>query len=278
MKTERTDFSFKQSRILIVEDNRINQLLVKNVLKNFGFSNYDAAENSTDAFKKLSENNYDIILMDIQMPGMDGFEITREIRTKLSKKLGPVPIIALTGDGSENEREKARTAGINDYIVKPYDPEELYSILLKHLGKDEVVVPLSGYEKKTAKVKNTDSSNHQSGMELDFLEKYTGGDLKITMQLIELFLNEVPEANRKLEKLIPEANWKEVHAVSHKMKSCIAIFELEELRKIIIRIEDYSRDLNFTEAIPKLFPAFKEGCAVAVLHLEVELKKLKAKE
>ena len=111
------DYSHVQ--VLIVEDNRVNQLLIKNMLKKFGFEQLDTSANGRNALEKLRENNYDVILMDLQMPEMDGYEITREIRLRLRKEMRNVPVIAITADASDKEKAKAKEVGMDDYVVKP---------------------------------------------------------------------------------------------------------------------------------------------------------------
>jgi len=262
-------------RVLIVEDNLVNQLLVKNLLRKFGIENFDCAENGKTTLSLISEINYDIILMDIQMPGMDGYEITTVIRKKMPEPIRSVPIIALTADASQKEKTKALEAGMNDYIVKPYNPEELYSTMLKHLGEVPNRVP-ENTNNKTANHSGTSSERkRKTGMELGFLKKITGGDLAITIQLIELFLKDVSYAIDKLEDLIPQERWKEVHAVAHKVKSSISIFELTELKKTILLVEEYSREETQVDSVAGLFLEFKSGCAEAIINLEEELKKLK---
>jgi CheY-like chemotaxis protein len=257
--------------ILIVEDNRINQLLLKEMLLKLGFSDFDIVENGKAALKKLSENYYDIILLDIQLPGMDGYEITREIRTKRTHRHLSVPIIALTGNASEKDQATARGAGINDYVIKPYTPENLYSTILKY----EKLQEKKG-NRNTKKIgRTTDSRSKKPNMDLVFLEIYTGGDKKVTIQLIEIFLREIPLAIEKLEQCIPKEKWKEVHAVSHKVKSTFAIFELTELKKTAFEIEKRSGELTGLELIPKLFGKFKSGCTEVLSLLEEELRKLK---
>ncbi|HNQ00116.1 MAG TPA: response regulator, partial [Bacteroidia bacterium] len=215
-------------RVLIVEDNKVNQLLVKNMLKKFGFENFEAAENGKVALSKLREQEFDIILMDIQMPEMDGYEITREIRTRMRNEVRNIPIIALTADASEKEKVKARESGMNDYVVKPYTPEELYSTLLKFIPEN-TNLPHSALRNEVS----TSLHRISPGMDLDFLDKFTGGDQELTIQLIEIFLKQVPEAIEKLNYSVPKKDWKETHAVAHKLKSSIAIFEFHELKKLI---------------------------------------------
>src|SRR5258708_6800907 len=119
--------------ILIVEDNKINQLLVKNSLKKFGIENFSAFENGKNALKALSQKSFDLVLLDIQMPGYDGYEIAREIRAGKSTNRY-IPIVALTADTSESGMQKAFDAGMNAYVKKPYIPEELYSTIVKCLA------------------------------------------------------------------------------------------------------------------------------------------------
>jgi CheY-like chemotaxis protein len=260
--------------ILIVEDNKINQLLVKNMLLKFGFSNLDLAQNGKTAFKKLSENNYDIILLDIQMPGMNGYEITNEIRKKKSLRHHLVPIIALTGNGSEKDIARGKEAGINGFVIKPHTAEALCSAILKYaINYDETVH--AGEPKETYAGKKIAEKGEKTEMDLGFLAKYTGGDLALTTQLIEIFLREVPSAIEKLDKFIMEKKWKEVHAVAHKVKSSFAIFELTALRKISLEIEECAGKMVRLESLPELLNEFGSGYQKVLPDIEAELKKIK---
>ncbi|MCC7232338.1 MAG: tetratricopeptide repeat protein [Bacteroidia bacterium] len=258
-------------RVLIVEDNKINQLLVRNMLKKFGFEFFESAENGKQALEKLEENEYDIILMDIQMPEMDGYEITREIRLNMRKEVCNLPIIALTADASEREKKRARETGMNDYVVKPYTPEDLFSVLLKFIPREKKGEVISN-DKAAVYRKSTDP-----GMNLEFLEKFTGGDSDLAIQLIEIFLKQVPEAIENLQQSIPKRNWKETHAVAHKVKSSISIFELSELKKLITNIEEYARDEVRVDEIAPLFNQFSIGARQTIQNLQAELKNLKVK-
>ena len=161
------------------------------MLKKFGFEHLDTSSNGRNALEKLRVNNYDVILMDIQMPEMDGYEITREIRLRLRKEMRNVPVIAITADASEKEKTKAKEAGLDDYVVKPYTPEELFSVLLKYVKP--------GPRKETTKVESHASRFKEPGMDLEFLDKFTGGDQELAMQLVEIFLKQAPEAIQKIE-------------------------------------------------------------------------------
>jgi signal transduction histidine kinase/DNA-binding response OmpR family regulator len=122
-------------RILLVEDNITNQLVALNILKRFGY-NADAASNGKEALKALRIIPYDIVLMDCQMPEMDGYQTTGEIRNPESKVLDhKVPVIALTAHAMKGDREKCLDAGMDDYLCKPINPQELHDILKKWIAK-----------------------------------------------------------------------------------------------------------------------------------------------
>jgi len=119
----------KDIKVLVVEDIPLNQLLIKIILADFGFG-LDIADNGKIAIEKLKENSYDIVLMDLQMPQMNGFQATTYIRNQMKSN---IPIIALTADVTSMDVEKCKTVGMNDYISKPIDEALLYRKMLKHL-------------------------------------------------------------------------------------------------------------------------------------------------
>lgn len=126
----------KEVRILLVEDNPLNQKLAMRVLQNFGFIP-ELAENGKIAFDKVQVNDYDVILMDLQMPVMDGYQATAMIRQRLKKK---TPIIALTAHSLIGEREKCINAGMNDYITKPFAPKNLFNKIASFINSVEETV------------------------------------------------------------------------------------------------------------------------------------------
>jgi len=123
------DKEIKHIKILVVEDVKLNQLLMKIILDDFKFE-YDIAENGKIAIEKLQSNTYDIILMDLQMPEMNGFEATKYIRKTMKLK---IPIIALTADVTTVDVEKCKAAGMNDYVSKPLDERILHSKIIELL-------------------------------------------------------------------------------------------------------------------------------------------------
>lgn len=119
-------------KILVVDDNRINQIVTKKILENHGIVP-EIAENGDVAIEKIKLDNFDLVLMDINMPGKDGIETTKEIR-KFNRT---IPILALTAIEVEEMRNKIEASGMNDIIVKPYDTDKFFKIILRNLNKEE---------------------------------------------------------------------------------------------------------------------------------------------
>ena len=124
--------SIRGAKILLAEDNKINQMVAKELLKVEGFET-TVAENGRIAIEMLKTQKFDLVLMDVQMPEMDGFEATRAIRA--DELLKDIPILAMTANAMAGDRELSLEAGMNDYIAKPIDPKILYNALVKWIRK-----------------------------------------------------------------------------------------------------------------------------------------------
>jgi len=124
-----------QARILLAEDNEINREIALELLGILGFTT-DVAVNGREAVEAALNKDYDLILMDIQMPEMDGYEATRNIRASGKPEAQTLPIIAMTANAMETDKEKSLDAGMNDHITKPIDPELLYKTLRRWLHAD----------------------------------------------------------------------------------------------------------------------------------------------
>ncbi len=135
-KSHKTDDGeeLKGMRILVVDDNKMNLLVASQFLQMWG-THIDEAMNGEEAVSRAKENQYDAILMDLQMPVLDGYGATDQIRA-IEGPMSKIPIIALTASVSNEIIDKVSDAGMDDYLTKPFDPKDLYAILLKHFGNN----------------------------------------------------------------------------------------------------------------------------------------------
>jgi CheY-like chemotaxis protein len=130
-QSEKRDLSGKH--ILVVEDNTVNVLVVKRFLQKWGVKFVHAAD-GVEALKKIDEYFFDLILMDIHMPNMDGYEASKAIRKRDSSYYQNIPIIALTASALTDNKQKIYDAGMNDIVVKPFKPAELYRTLTQYIN------------------------------------------------------------------------------------------------------------------------------------------------
>ncbi len=116
-------------KLLLVEDNLINTEVALGILEEFGYEDIEHAENGQEALECLRTKNFDVVLMDCQMPVLDGYDTTQQIRSGLAGCPSDIPIIAMTANAMAGDREKCLASGMNDYVSKPIDPEQLASSL-----------------------------------------------------------------------------------------------------------------------------------------------------
>ncbi len=244
--------------ILLVEDNRVNQFLAKQLLSKMGFY-VEIASNGKEALEQLKKRNYDAILMDVQMPGMNGYELSEHIRTQLSPPQNRIPIIALTAYASAQEKEKAMSLGMNDYITKPYSPQELLTVILKHVKMD-----------------GTPATDSKPENIIETLLSLLNRNKNDVANLIEMFLEQVPAINKELEKHIHEKNWGAAFQDAHKVKSSIKILKIPQLTEAITELEDLTRSHMKTETLAQLFQDYNKTCNEYLKVLKKELAKLKA--
>jgi PAS domain S-box-containing protein len=203
-KVQRT---FKGRRVLIVEDNPLNQKLALTVLQNEGFE-AEVAENGQVAVDLLKERSYDIILMDLQMPMLDGYQATRKIRRELKNN---TPIVAMTANAMAGEQERCIEMGMDDYITKPFKSESLMGILSRFLGgKTEAV--------KESRQTKTVSARVTS---LEYLKEFSGGKDAFVKEMLEVFLDQNPKDIATLEKAIAEDNYTGMKAVAHSLQTSL---------------------------------------------------------
>ena len=215
--------SLKNKTILLVEDNDLNRMVAQDLLL-FHDILVSEAINGIQAIEKLKHTSYDLILMDLQMPGMGGIEATKIIRKKMNID---IPIIALTGNAFKAELELCKLAGMNGYITKPYEEKVLLRAILKCLNLSDSVPIVSEYKP----VANNKLYN------LDYLSQFSHGNPEFIGDMISLFVEQTPPSVEQIREAWLAGDIDTVKSVAHRIKSNIDMFGIEELREDIRTIE-----------------------------------------
>ncbi|MDP3312700.1 PAS domain-containing hybrid sensor histidine kinase/response regulator [Lutibacter sp.] len=218
--------------VLLVDDNITNQIVAKTRLERWSCK-VDVANNGIEAVKMAQINNYDIILMDIQMPVMDGYEASKIIKNDISEKAAKIPIIAMTAYTSSEDIKRAKDAGMIDYVFKPFRPKDLFLKLLEHSK-----VPLSETLVESKKVKTPFISfNHTKFVDLKFIKEETSDESSIVILLIQSFLNDIDEFLKVTKFGVKERNWELLYNAAHKIKPSVSMFGIALLEPTIYNIE-----------------------------------------
>jgi PAS domain S-box-containing protein len=219
-------------KILVAEDHKVNQYLIKSIFKNWNVEP-DIAENGVVAIEMLKKKTYDIILMDRQMPEMGGVEATKIIREKLKLK---IPIIALTAAALKGSKEQALEAGMNDYITKPFDPDDLLRKIITYVKPQKI---------KT-NVKKVSNNKLQEAPEklynLMSMSKMFGNNMTTIKEMIRLFITTTPPIWSELQTEYKQKNFEQVSELAHKLKPSFDIMEILSLKQIIRDIESVSKN------------------------------------
>lgn len=225
---------------LVAEDNKVNQILVNEILQELGFS-VAIAESGNEALSLFKSRPYDLVLMDCQMPGMDGFEASQRMR-QLEQQLGRThtPIIALTAAAREEEFDRAMASGMDDFMTKPFDTAQLERRIAQH------VKGLSGTD--TDSTNEGDRPEDQSALivneaTLQGIQSIRGddGDALLT-KVINTFMEQLPPAIETLRGLIDSNDSEALRKAAHASKSMALNMGAEALAEALATLEQQARD------------------------------------
>ena len=257
------DKELKNINVLVVEDIALNQLLMRTLLDDFGF-NCDIAANGKIAIEKLRIKEYDIILMDLQMPVMNGFETTEYIRKTLKSA---IPIVALTADVTTVDLEKCKEVGMNDYISKPVDERLLYSKIIGILKKADHSSHEINTNKIEVKTKCTD---------LNYLIQRTKSNPKLMTEMITLYLEQTPPLIESMRTSFDQKDWSTLHSTVHKMIPSFSIVGINHDFEIMAKkVKDFANIQSEEDSIPEMVLQLENICVQACRELEEELITIK---
>ena len=252
-------------RVLLVEDNDINRFYASSILKKWDCE-VEVAENGYIALEKLKKSSYDIVLMDIQMPVMDGFEATRFIRESFKGAKSKIPIIALTANAIKGDNEKCIEAGMNGYVSKPFLPEELQNSILEFISPETII---NNGDRKPAE----DNTPVDKIVDLSYLKTVSGGDENFMREMIEIFLSQAPTSITGMKSSLENKDWEGLAYTAHKIKPSITFMGIEAMKEVILKIEELAKEERDLDQIPILLEKFSKQCDLAYNQLEKTLEK-----
>jgi PAS domain S-box-containing protein len=248
--------------VLVVEDIALNQLLMRTLLDDFGFG-CDIASNGQIAIDKMSKSHYDIILMDLQMPVMNGFEATKYIRNTLKSN---IPIIALTADVTTADLSKCNAVGMNDYIAKPVNERLLYSKIVKILDK----------KNKETNEETVQRINQVRCTDLNYLMQRTKSNPALMSEMILLYLNQTPPLVSTMKQSYIDKDWSMLYATVHKLIPSFSIVGIHQDFEIIAKkIQEFANQQLDEVTVLKMVTQLETICLQACKELEEELITIK---
>ncbi|MFN8430934.1 MAG: ATP-binding protein [Spirosomataceae bacterium] len=246
------------AKILLAEDNMLNQKYAESLLNKWGIE-VSKAENGLVAVQLHGSQKFDLILMDLRMPELDGYEATKIIRDRDKE----TPIVALTASAVNDEIDQARAMGMNDILTKPFAPNQLKSMLGKYLTAQKSEVSIQQPEPE--EVPN------------DYLEKIYGNDIRYASDMFELFLNTVPAQMTQLEVLVNEEKVSDIGFLAHQMKPSFSMVGLPEITAAFQSFEKLAKSQPEFFEIKKEFRPIKTLFENKIDWIKSESGKLKAK-
>jgi two-component system, sensor histidine kinase and response regulator len=236
-------------RLLLAEDNLVNQKLAVRLLEQQGHRVVVTA-NGREAVEAVQRQPFDLVLMDVQMPEMDGFEATAAIRQAERGTGRHLPILAITAYAMKGDRERCLESGMDGYVSKPIQPRELSEMI------DKLVASSGSLDKQ-------EGSAHLVMLDRKEIQDRVGGDMKLLHELIDLFFADCPRMWQNMCDALSQGDAVKLSRAAHTLKGSIGVFGAHSAREAAERVEQLARKGEFARA------------AEAVTHLEVELKHLK---
>ncbi len=290
-KPKELDQSISHLKILVAEDNKINQLVVRKVFADWQLT-VDFADNGQEAVEKATETCYDLILMDIQMPIMDGLSASKMIRTTLSEPNCNVPIMAMTAHATASEKQKCHDHGMNDHINKPFELLELKKkIISLTLTSDsslkEVITTPKSEKSPNVKINKPSGSGQRVSLasidtflnapkiNLTYLKHIADGNESFVVEMIEMFLNKTPEAIKEMNEYYSSKKWEDFRRIAHRIKPSFGYMGMPEVQQSLSQLELLSENELQEISVEKTLMDITTRTNEAYTQLRTELTTMK---
>lgn len=231
------DVVLKQAQVLIAEDNLMNQKLISEIMKKWSV-NFEIAVDGQDALDKTYQKTYDIILMDVNMPKMSGYEAAERIRMDTANPNNTVPMIALTAAALQSEKEKVFDSGMNEFVSKPFVPANLKKVMIQLLGgvaiEHEIVKTTTA---TAAKSEQEGDLSQKVAVDLSYLKDFSGGDKSFIREMLGLFLSDAPNQIVTMKECLETKDWDKLGKLGHRMKPNFQMLGMDNQREMAFSIE-----------------------------------------
>ena len=235
-------------KILLAEDMIFNQFIARQMLEGWGFD-VCLANNGLEALGLLKKEDFDCILMDIQMPEMDGLEAARLIRKLPEPIKATIPIIAVTANVLKGNSEKYLAAGITDLLAKPLEESKLFQIISKNLKKDKMNSKENEYSEC---IPLMHPAKEEKLYDLTMVRSVSGGDEEFIKKMVQLFIDTVPPNVSELVLSMQKENWDQVAKLAHKLKSTVDSMGITDLKAVIRTVESHAKMKESLNEMPEL--------------------------
>lgn len=231
--------NFSAAKVLVIEDNPMNLRYIISLLEKYNIQ-HQLATNGPDALYFLDSRLYDLILLDIRIPGLNGLELAVKIRQDESKPNVATPLVATTALAMESTFTQARQAGITDILTKPYTPDQLLQVLNKYLNDDETELIM---EEPT----NISGFEFHNELDVKYLNTLYENNISYAADLFEIFLKTILDEVVKIRKLVEDRDWEQLKFQVHKLKPN---FAMVGLTWITSKMQQLENTLNSNTATP----------------------------
>jgi PAS domain S-box-containing protein len=247
-------------KVLLVEDNELNRLVATSLMQNYGMVVVET-ENGQEAINLLKSESFDLIFMDLQMPVMDGLTATRHIRNELKLT---TPIIALTANAFKKELEKCIAAGMNDYIIKPFEEDVYLHTVLKTLGRNSENNP----KVKQAVIQQVKHAGKL--FDLENLVALSRGNTDFIKKMVNLFTDQIPDSFRIIHESFAKKDISTIRTITHRIRPSIENMGITVIREDMKQLELLAAENPDSEQIPVLIEKTWQVLSKAIGQLKEE--------
>jgi CheY-like chemotaxis protein len=268
IKKEEAQKKIRGAHILLAEDNEINQQIAVELLKAVGLS-VQVVDNGRKAVEAVKETEFDLVLMDLQMPVLGGMEATREIREDDTFK--DLPVIAMTANVMKEDVDKCHEAGLNDHVAKPIDTERLYETLVKWIKPGDREIPDSGSPQESIRIEEKSSDEDQlpnlPGIDTESGLARVGGNKKLYRKLLVKLRTDYSNSTEEIKEAIENNNLDDAERFAHTVKGVAGNIGVNNLQKSAEDLEAGIRERN-TDEYDSLLNDFSRDLDMVITTLQ----------